>query len=99
SSWSPCPPPPAALYRAAMMRLHASPAVLEVLGPPLRGSPLTASIITGGGVYRTPGSGFWPQAGASRPEGAAAAWTSQFDLLLWTWLCAGQGQGQGGCQL
>ncbi|KAL6764318.1 hypothetical protein V8C86DRAFT_2479527 [Haematococcus lacustris] len=57
---------PAAVYRAAMIRLHASPAVLEVLGPPLRGSPLTASIITGGGVYRTPGSGFWPQLRSQR---------------------------------
>jgi len=40
---------PNRVYRLAMYRLNTSPAVLEVMGAPLLGSELRASVLTGGG--------------------------------------------------
>jgi hypothetical protein len=41
---------PDAVYRAAMLRLNTHPGVLEVLGAPVAGSDVRASVVTGGGL-------------------------------------------------
>ncbi len=41
---------PSKLYRMAMTKLNTSPAVLDVMGAPLEGSHLQASVLSGGGV-------------------------------------------------
>lgn len=41
---------PAAVYRTAMLRLNTHPGALEVLGAPLVGSDVRASVIIGGGL-------------------------------------------------
>ncbi|KAL4452340.1 hypothetical protein ABPG75_008002 [Micractinium tetrahymenae] len=41
---------PAAVYRLAMYRLNTHPGLLEVMGAPLVGSPVQASVLTGGSI-------------------------------------------------
>ncbi|EFN54793.1 hypothetical protein CHLNCDRAFT_134758 [Chlorella variabilis] len=41
---------PQAAYRLAMYRLNTHPGLLEVMGAPLVGSPVQASVLTGGGI-------------------------------------------------
>eukprot|EP00891_Asterochloris_glomerata_P002836 jgi/Astpho2/2836/Aster-00996 len=41
---------PEAVYRQAMIRLNTSPGVLEVMGAPLAGSPVRATVTGGGGL-------------------------------------------------
>jgi hypothetical protein len=41
---------PDAVYRQAMLRLNTHPGVLEVLGAPVAGSAVRASVVTGGGL-------------------------------------------------
>ncbi|GAB4818947.1 hypothetical protein N2152v2_005993 [Parachlorella kessleri] len=41
---------PNAVYRLAMLRLNTDPGLLEVMGAPIVGSPLRATVVTGGGL-------------------------------------------------
>lgn len=45
---------PSAVYRMAMIRLNTHPGVLEVMGAPVVGSDVRASVITGGGIKLFP---------------------------------------------
>ena len=48
---------PETVYRAALSRLYADPGVLELMGPPLVGSPARALVQTGGGLRLRPAGG------------------------------------------
>jgi hypothetical protein len=41
---------PNAVYRAALLRLNTHPGILEVMGAPLTGSSVQATVVTGGGL-------------------------------------------------
>ncbi|KAK9833541.1 hypothetical protein WJX81_003669 [Elliptochloris bilobata] len=56
---------PASVYRQAMLQLNTSPAVLEVLGAPVAGSDVRASVMTGGGLRL---KGFWPKLRSRRVQ-------------------------------
>lgn len=45
---------PSAVYRMAMIRLNTHPGVLEVMGAPVVGSDVRASVLTGGGIKLFP---------------------------------------------
>lgn len=41
---------PTAVYRAALLKLNTHPGILEIMGAPLTGSTLQATVVTGGGL-------------------------------------------------
>jgi hypothetical protein len=52
---------PNSVYRMAMLRLNAHPGVLEVMGAPVVGSDVRASVVTGGGIKLRSSKGWRPR--------------------------------------
>ena len=52
---------PSSVYRMAMLRLNAHPGVLEVMGAPVVGSDVRASVVTGGGIKLRSSKGWRPR--------------------------------------